>query len=72
MRVPGDMFADKAGNEEVAMIVTVVQAERQALTCVRGGLFQQVGPELFCEERVCEALIYQDVVEIAMSQTAPQ
>src|SRR5262245_2103839 len=63
--MPGDVFRDERGDEEVRVIVPVLQAKRQLLSCSGTGLFEQLRLQLLREKLIGEALVHENIVEIA-------
>jgi hypothetical protein len=46
MRVSRDVFANKIGHKEIAMVVAVAKSQRQVLSGVRCGQLKQFRPQL--------------------------
>ena len=51
------------------MIIAFLPPEREFLTCFLCGRFEQFGLQLFHEKRIGEALIDEDIVEIAVRES---
>src|SRR5690606_9409815 len=59
LRVPGDVLADEAGDEVVAVVVAGLHAQGQRVAGGFAGLAQQLGPQFALEELVVRALVHQ-------------
>lgn len=70
IRVPRDVFANKTGDKEIAMIIPMAEPQCERLSRVRRSLLQQFRAQLFDEKRVGKSLIDKDVVEVSVRQSA--
>ena len=55
------MLADKRADEVIAVIVALVVTQRQFLTGLGAGIFQEVRVQLSGEKLIVQALIDQDI-----------
>ena len=58
--VKPDVILDEGGDEVIAVVVALVAAQRQRLTCLGAGGFENLGIQLFGQELIGLALIDQD------------
>ena len=60
--MPGDMFVDETGDEEIAVVVARAPTQLQRMPGLLRGVFQQLRFELLTQEIVGLTLINQDRV----------